>query len=572
MPPFSEGPSRKSKSSSSLNGSSGNNDEKDSNTPASLRQLTLYNSLTRTKTPFVPQSSPRVTMYTCGPTVYDSAHVGNFRAFLTYDVLKRVLSYLGYDVDHVCNLTDVDDKIIKRCDREGVSLLELTRKFERKFFDDLEALNIVKARVYPRATDNIDEMAELIIDLEGNGLAYQSDEGSWYFYVSKKEGYGTRLVQLDPDQLKKGASVDTGGGGAQRGGMDADEYDAEKEGVRDFCLWKAYKPEFDREDAIWDPAVESEGGEKRRIGRGRPGWHLECSAMARKYLGDTIDLHAGGIDLKFPHHENEIAQSEGANCAPFCNCWVHNGFVNIGDEKMSKSKGNFLTLRGACPTSDDVRAYRYLVVSSQYRNPLSFTDAALGAAKGALKRLDRVKVMLGDALSQGGDDSNYADGGESDIVATVERELANFEVAIADDLSMPRASASLFSIVKSAEKEFKRVAKAAKDSDGDENDIVPPLDLLGLASVQKALDKMDEVFGIYYDVPKAKGEELDDGSASDDEDDASVPQDVMDLVTQRSAAKDVKDWELADSLRSKISELGFSVKDVKGGDPIVSKV
>eukprot|EP00585_Thalassiosira_rotula_P007007 CAMPEP_0196150744 /NCGR_PEP_ID=MMETSP0910-20130528/32341_1 /TAXON_ID=49265 /ORGANISM="Thalassiosira rotula, Strain GSO102" /LENGTH=293 /DNA_ID=CAMNT_0041413939 /DNA_START=36 /DNA_END=917 /DNA_ORIENTATION=- len=293
--------------------------------------------------------------------------------------------------------------------------------------------------------------------------------------------------------------------------------------------------------------------------------------MARKYLGDTIDLHAGGVDLKFPHHENEIAQSEGANCAPFCNCWVHNGFVNIGDEKMSKSKGNFLTLRGACPTSDDVRAYRYLVASSQYRNPLSFTDAALGAAKGALKRLDRAKATIGDALSKGGD--NLDSTGESDIVAAVEKELANFEVAIADDLSMPRASASLFSIVKLAEKEFKRVTKAAKDADGNESDVVPPLDLAGLASVLKALDKMDKVFGIYYDVPKLKGEESDEDGANEGEDGVlSVPNDVMDLVAQRSAAKDAKDWELADSLRSKITELGFSVKDVKGGDPIVSKV
>ncbi|KAL7530104.1 hypothetical protein ACHAXR_005116 [Thalassiosira sp. AJA248-18] len=570
LPPLSGGQqSRQSKSSSSLNTSS--NDENTSSTPSSsLRQLTLYNSLTRTKTPFVPQSSPAVTMYTCGPTVYDSAHVGNFRAFLTYDVLKRVLLYLGYDVDHVCNLTDVDDKIIKRCEREGMTLMELTRKFEGKFFDDLEALNIVKARAYPRATDHIDEMAKLIIDLEKNGLAYQSEEGSWYFSVSKKEGYGTRLVQLDPEQLKKGASTETGGGGAQRGGLDADEYDAEKEGVRDFCLWKAYKPEFDREDATWDPVVELEGGETKNVGRGRPGWHLECSAMARKYLGNTIDLHAGGVDLKFPHHENEIAQSEGANCAPFCNCWIHNGFVNIGDEKMSKSKGNFLTLRTACPTSDDVRAYRYLVVSSQYRNPLSFTDAALGAAKGALKRLDKVKVMIGTALSEEENDTNNVDS-ESDIVATVEKELANFDVAIADDLSMPRASASLFSIVKSAEKEFKRVAKAAKDSDGDESAVVPPLDLVGLASVQRALNKMDQVFGIFYDVPKENGAaESDDGDSS--EDGVSVPEDVMDLVVQRSEAKDAKDWELADSLRAQITALGFSVKDVKGGDPIVSKV
>ena len=459
----------------------------------------------------------------------------------------------------------------------------------------MEALNIVKARAYPRATEHIDEMARLILDLERNGLAYQSDEGSWYFSVSKKEGYGTNLVQLDPEQLRKGASVTTGGGGAQRNNssssattgmaLDADEYDAEKEGVRDFCLWKAYKPEFDREDAIWDPIVEvlvtKNNGEeeeeeevvtKRQLGKGRPGWHLECSAMARKFLGPTIDLHAGGIDLKFPHHENEIAQSEGANCVPFCNCWVHNGFVNIGDEKMSKSKGNFLTLRTACPTGEDVRAYRYLVVSSQYRNPLSFTEQALGAAKGALKRLDRVRVMIDEALDYSSNESDVNGvGSDSEIVATVEKELANFEVAIADDLSMPRASASLFSIVKAAEKELKRVAKLEKDGD-DDDDAAQSLDLVGLARVQEALKQMDQVFGIYYEVPKVKGEDGSEEGEDSDVNGGSVPEDVMDLVVQRTAAKDAKDWELADSLRAKITELGFAVKDVKGGDPIVSKV
>mmetsp|Transcript_28288 Transcript_28288/g.44535 ORF Transcript_28288/g.44535 Transcript_28288/m.44535 type:complete len:672 (+) Transcript_28288:116-2131(+) len=246
-------------SSSALQQSSSTSTETETPT-SSPRKLQLYNSLTRTKTPLTPIASPHISMYTCGPTVYDSAHVGNFRAFLTYDILKRTLLYLGYDVDHICNLTDVDDKIINKCNAESISLQELTDKYANAFFDDLEALNIIKARAYPRATEHIEEMARVIIDLEKNGLAYQSEEGSWYFAVSKKEGYGTNLVQLDPDQLKKGASSTTGGGGAQRSAsgmaLDADEYDADKEGVRDFCLWKAYKPEFDREDATWDPVVE----------------------------------------------------------------------------------------------------------------------------------------------------------------------------------------------------------------------------------------------------------------------------------------------------------------------------
>lgn len=543
-------------------------------------QIKLYNSLSNSKQSLETLKPQSVSMYTCGPTVYDYAHVGNFRAFLTYDVLKRTLLYFGYDVHHVCNLTDVDDKIIAKCTRDDISLLELTRKFEGLFMDDLHALNIIPAREYPRATDHIEEMVTLIQDLEGQGLAYQSEEGSWYFAVEKKEGYGQQLVKLDVKNMKANAS---GVAGAQRSSqsdndnqentnsdddeeeeeddLDADEYDADKVGARDFALWKAYKPKFDRQDATWDTS----------IGKGRPGWHLECSAMARKYLGDTIDIHCGGIDLKFPHHENEIAQSEGASGKKFCNYWVHNGFVNIGEEKMSKSKGNFLTLRGACPTNDDIRAYRYLVVSSQYRNPLSFTKVATGAAKGALKRMDNVMNMLNDALKE----FDNADGnGDSDssgeIAQTVSKELNNFELALMDDLSMPRAAASLFGIIKAAETEFKRYKKAEKDAE-DGTDI-PPLDLVGLSQVRSAITKMDQVFGIFYQVPKAKNEdgtEVDDGL---EEEGAPVPEEVMDLVRSRSDAKNDKDWDLADSLRKRISELGYAVKDVKGGEPIVSRV
>lgn len=489
--------------------------------------------------------------------------MGNFRAFLTYDVLKRALSYFGYEVVHICNLTDVDDKIIQRCREENVSLKELTGKYERIFMDDLEALNIVKADKYPRATEHIGEMVEMIKELEGNGLAYQSQEGSWYFRVDEKEGYGEQLVKLDKENLKQNASGIMGmqrrreeGEDGDDSDRDADEYDADKVGVRDFALWKAYKPDFDRDDATWDT----------EIGKGRPGWHLECSAMARKYLGDSIDLHCGGIDLKFPHHENEIAQSEGATGKKFCNCWLHNGFVNIGDEKMSKSKGNFLTLRSACPTSDDVRAYRYLVVSSQYRNPLSFTEAALGAAKGALKRMDNIMKQLNDAL---GESNMPADDRKSDITFGVEKELRNFEVALQDDLSMPRAAASLFSIIKLAEAEFKRFKKEQNDSDSHES--ITPLDLNGLCSVKEAIHQMDRVFGVFYEVPKEKKE---DGSEIDEdvEEDGFIPDEVMKLVRSRTAAKEAKDWNQADLIREKIAELGFTVKDVKGSDPIVTRI
>jgi len=291
--------------------------------------------------------------------------------------------------------------------------------------------------------------------------------------------------------------------------------------------------------------------------------------MARKYLGDTIDTHCGGIDLKFPHHENEIAQSEGATGATFCNCWLHNGFVNIGEEKMSKSKGNFLTLRTACPKGDDVRAYRYLVVSSQYRNPLTFTQKTLDASKSALKRIDKVRTQLFDILDDDGDDDDDEEdldhldekvfGKESVMVEQVRKHLHNFDLAFLDDLSMPRAAASLFATVKLAETHFKQVAK-----DGISHDID------GLHAIQYALNTMDKVFGLFYTLPH-DDDDL-SSSSSSDEDLLVVPSEVIELVNQRNEAKKAKEWELADSLRNQVTELGFSIKDVKGGEPLVTRI
>jgi len=478
-------------------------------------------------------------MYTCGPTVYDYAHVGNFRAFLTYDVLKRVLQYFGYDVTHICNLTDVDDKIIQRATELGLdSALELTQKFEKLFKDDLAALNIIPANEYPRATDHVDEMMDMIANLHKNGLAYETSDGSWYFRTQSQEGYGQQLVQFSSENSEEyNAEQQTDGEGN------------EKEHFQDFCLWKAYKPGVDRDDLVWE--------RQPRFQKGRPGWHLECSAMAQKYLGDTIDLHGGGIDLKFPHHENEIAQSQGVTGKPFCNCWFHNGFVNINAEKMSKSLGNFLTLSKACPTALDVRAYRYLVVSSQYRNALNFSPDATKAAKSALKRIDAVQAQLTEALK----DSTAASESDSSIASeTVPEAMENFEAALKDDLSMPRAAASLFGLVKAAENELKRVNK--------DNDAT--LDLVGLASIQSALTEMDRVFGIFYQVPDSHSSSAEKEEGGGDTD--NVPDEVLDLVHQRTAAKDSKDWDLADSLRSQITELGYAVKDIKGGDPIVTRL
>lgn len=481
-------------------------------------------------------------MYTCGPTVYDFAHVGNFRAFLTYDLLKRVLEYFGYKVTHVCNLTDVDDKIIQRATEQGIGVQELTEKYTDLFFQDLQALNIRPATAYPKATEHIDAMMEMIRSLRDKDLAYETPDGSWYFRTQAQPGYGQQLVQLDYNEMEQ----------TERGEADGKEHFA------DFCLWKAFKEGIDREDAAWAA---------NDIAKGRPGWHLECSAMARTFFGDkTLDLHGGGIDLKFPHHENEIAQSEGVlndysaqgdsrKHVAFCNCWFHNGFVNIGDEKMSKSLGNFLTLRNACPTAMEVRAYRYMVASSQYRNDLPFTPAVLKASQKTLKRLDKVRAQLDEALA--GYKSDEASGKQSDLAeVSIPKTLANFEAALLDDLSMPRAAASFIGVVKAAEQEFKKLAK----DDG------ASLDLVGLAATRDALEKMDQVFGIFYEVPLTNDEE----KAAEEEE--VVPDEVLDLVSQRSAAKEAKDWELADSLRNRITELGFVVKDVKGGEPIISRL
>jgi cysteinyl-tRNA synthetase len=506
-----------------------------------LPEIMLYNSKTRCKEPLKPLVKSRISMYTCGPTVYDYAHVGNFRAFLTYDLIKRALLYVGYDVTHICNLTDVDDKIINRANEQGISnILDLTIKFEKLFFKDLEALNIKLADKYPRATEHIEEMMEMILELQAKDLAYETPDGSWYFATQNKDGYGQQLVQLNWDEMET----------TERGESSV------KRNPQDFCLWKAFKPGVDREDAAWSSA---------KIQKGRPGWHLECSAMSRKYLGDTIDIHGGGIDLKFPHHENEIAQSEGVSGKTFCNCWLHNGFVNINDDKMSKSLGNFLTLRGACPTSQEVRAYRYLVMSSQYRNPLSFTTQVTEAAKSALKRIDAVKECIEQALKEkDGSDASSCKQQSNLANEVVPKALENFDAALLDDLSMPRAAAALFALVKEAENEFKRVAKQKDGDDG-----AAPLDLEGLEAVSKAMDQMDKVFGIFYEVPMTR-EEVE--AVSDEQDDSLIPTQVLELVVQRTEAKEAKDWDLADSLRSRITELGFKVKDVKGGNPIVSRV
>lgn len=543
------------------------NDANTSEHEQKLPSLNLYNSKSRRKENLKPVKPGEFSMYTCGPTVYDFAHVGNFRAFLTYDLLKRVLLYFGYDVTHICNLTDVDDKIIKRANEQNLkSTKELTLKYEALFFQDLEALNILKADKYPRATEHVTEMMDMILKLQENGLAYETTDGSWYFRTAAKEGYGQQLVNFSTEE---GWTANDGNDNGSDDRISSLPTTDDKEHFQDFCLWKAFKPNLDREDLAWSSSCKT-------IKKGRPGWHLECSAMAQKYFGEgTIDLHGGGIDLQFPHHENEIAQSEGATGNNFCNCWFHNGFVNINDEKMSKSLGNFLTLRTACPQANDIRAYRYLVMSSQYRSTLSFTSQATKAAKNALKRIDKVKLQVEGAVASASfgssvikDDCSNSSSSSISILATeiVPSAIKNFEAALRDDLNMPRASASMFDLVKAAENEFKRVNKKANTTTGSEI-IVDLLDVQGLKAILVAMAEMDTIFGIFYDVPAGEEEGRNNKGGK-----GNIPHEVMKLVEQRTMAKESKDWDLADSLRNHIVELGYTVKDVKDGEPIVSQL
>ncbi|CAM9260357.1 unnamed protein product [Chrysoparadoxa australica] len=482
--------------------------------------LRLYNTASRSKQALQLQVQGRVSMYSCGPTVYDYAHIGNFRAFLTYDVLKRWLMYRGLEVEHVCNLTDIDDKILARMQRDGVGLKDLTDKYAQLFFDDLQSLNIIPASLYPRATEHIDDMVAMIEGLIEKGKAYKTG-GSVYFRSAEHSGYGT-LAALDFEGMQSGAGE---GGGEQ--------FKGEKEDVRDFVLWKAYKPEDG--EVFWDT----------RIGKGRPGWHIECSAMARRYLGDTIDIHCGGIDLVFPHHENEIAQTEGLTGKKFCNCWVHNGFVNVNNEKMSKSLGNFLTLKGSLKTALDVRAFRYLVVTSQHRMPLNFTPEALKGCKNTVKRLDKFRDALQacvDSSSQEGPDHSKA----------VEKALTQFEAGMDDDLNTPRAAAGLFMLVKAGEQAMKGGSLSSQ----------------GAQAMLEALHQVDKVFGMFY-TPQAYEEEASTEQVLQEGD---LPAELTALLEKRASAKAEKDWASADAVRGEITSLGYAVKDTKGGGVEVTRL
>jgi len=329
--------------------------------------MKLYNTFTRKKEEFKPIRKNEVRMYSCGPTVYNFAHIGNFRSFIFVDILKRYLKFKKYKVKHVMNITDIDDKIIKKCSANNLSLEEYTNKYREAFFDDLNTLNIQKADIFPKATAHISDMVNLIKKLLDKGIAYKTSDGSIFFNISKFPDYG-KLQKLNSDQMKKGKRVET------------DEYD--KDSVYDFALWKGYKPEDG--DIFWET----------EIGKGRPGWHIECSAMSTKYLGKTFDIHTGGVDLIFPHHENEIAQSEGANDQKFVNYWMHCEYLGLKDSKMSKSLGNTVYIKDLIKKNYSARAIRYVLLSVHYRQKLNFSTEQLDIAEKTLKKIDDFKYEL----------------------------------------------------------------------------------------------------------------------------------------------------------------------------------
>ena len=468
--------------------------------------MQVYNSMSRGKEELRPIEPGHVKMYTCGPTVYNFAHIGNFRAYTFEDVLRRALEFGGSRVTQVMNHTDVDDKTIRGAKEKGVPLTVFTQPFKDAFHEDLKTLNIESAEHYPDATAHVPEMLALIQKLFDRGLAYQSEDGSIYFRVAGLPDYG-KLAHLDRENLRQGARVS------------ADEY--EKETYGDFALWKAW--DENDGDVVWDSPW----------GRGRPGWHIECSAMASKYLGETFDLHTGGIDNLFPHHENEIAQSEGASGKPFVNYWMHCAHLRVNGEKMSKSLGNFFTLRDLIQKGWSGREIRYVLINGHYRQALNFTFDALDAARVSLARIDECV----DALTER---AGAASAGAVPEWAASAR--AAFAEAVNDDLNMPEAFAALFALVRGGNSALREDGALAPEA---------------AAAVLAVFDGMDKVFGLVRFGRAARGDEL--------------PPEIEALVQARVAARAAKDWAGSDRLRDELAALGWEVRDSKDGQKIKRK-
>jgi cysteinyl-tRNA synthetase len=458
--------------------------------------LRFYNTLTQQVEPFTPLEGNTVRMYTCGPTVYNYAHIGNFRTFTFEDILRRWLLYRGFELDHVMNITDVDDKIIHNAIAEHKTLAEYTATYTEAFLEDTAALRLQRPERLVKATEHIPEMVRAIEQLAERGFTYQSD-GSIYYRIANFPGYG-KLSHNDFSGIRSGARVDV------------DEYD--KANARDFVLWKAPKEgEF-----FWET----------EIGPGRPGWHIECSAMAMKYLGETLDIHAGGVDLIFPHHENEIAQSEGITSKPFARFWLHSEFLNVESQKMSKSAGNFYTLRDLQQEGYQPDVVRYLLASVPYRKKLNFSADGLKAAATAIDRLRNFKLRL--------ETDKYPEGVSEKILERTRLALRQFEDSLDDDLNTAEALAALF--------EFVRDANTAMDAgEFPSGNTAPALDLL---------DRFDRVFDVLRPTLSEAG--------------LSHAR-IEELIQERAAAKKARNFARSDQIRQELLDAGIVLEDTKEG-------
>jgi len=460
--------------------------------------IEFYNDLTRKKEKFVPIRQGHVGMYSCGPTVYNFAHIGNLRSFVFVDFLKRFLKYEGFSVKHVMNITDVDDKTIKGSKEEGVPIKEFTERYTKSFMDDIKALNIEIPDVMPKATEHIADMTALIRKLYKNGYAYKAEDSSTYYSIAKFKDYG-KLSGIKKAELKAGARVNN------------DEYT--KDQAEDFALWKAWTPE--------DGAVFWE----TEYGKGRPGWHIECSAMSSKYLGETFDIHTGGIDLIFPHHENEIAQSEGANGKRFVNYWLHCEYLVVDGKKMAKSLGNFYTLRDVLSKGYKPMALRYLLLSTHYRGQLNFTFEALASAGEAVEKLRNLAGLL--------KETSEKEGSAESCAGEIEKSKKEFDSALEDDLNISGALAALFSFAKEMNR---RIAENSLSS----------------ADAKQALSvlmKFDTVLGVIGEI-KEKEE---------------LPEGIMQLINEREEARKRKDYKKSDAIRAELAKKGIMLLDSKDG-------
>ncbi len=470
-------------------------------------EIRLHNTLSNQTEPFVPLKPGEVTMYTCGPTVYDYAHIGNYRTFVFQDILRRFLKLRGFRLTHVMNLTDVDDRIIANAAAKNVSIRDYTEKFAQAFFDDCKTLSIESPELWVRATDNIDSMVQLIQRLQERTYTYSS-EGSIYYRIAKFPDYG-KLSKIDVTGIQAGARVDV------------DRY--EKESARDFALWKAPKPG----EHFWDTP----------IGRGRPGWHIECSAMAMKYLGETIDIHTGGVDLTFPHHENEIAQSEAATGKHFVRYWLHAEHLLVEGEKMSKSLGNFFTLRDLFAKGYKPSALRFALASVPYRRQLNFTFDGLQQAASAVERLRN----FADRLAQG----KFAPGRHPGMSERIAKAAADFDAGLSDDLNTAQALAAAYDLVREAN-------VAIDKGEFRQDDVV---------AAQQFLATFDCVFAVLEDNDAAKLNEL--GYAKDAN--ALSDSEVEELVAERNAARKSRDFASSDRIRQELADRGIILEDNKDG-------